>query len=139
MDRLDNVSPAEVPDPRTPGRGTLPFWTIFALFFPAVTGFTQGVSMSGDLKNPGRSLPVGTFMAVGVSVVVYLSMAVIFAGTMPAADLVADYGAMRRISLTPWLVDAGVIAATLSSALASFLGAPRIRQGEGHTPLDRIP
>ena len=27
----------------------LPFWVVFAIFFPAVTGFTQGVSMSGDL------------------------------------------------------------------------------------------
>lgn len=34
-----------------------PFWVLFALFFPAVTGFTQGVSMSGDLKDPGKSLP----------------------------------------------------------------------------------
>ena len=39
------------------------FWVIFAILFPAVTGFTQGVSMSGDLKDPGRSLPVGTFAA----------------------------------------------------------------------------
>lgn len=30
------------------------FWLIFAIFFPAVTGFTQGVSMSGDLKNAGK-------------------------------------------------------------------------------------
>ena len=36
------------------------FWIIFAIFFPAVTGFTQGVSMSGDLKDPARSLPLGT-------------------------------------------------------------------------------
>ena len=41
------------------------FWVIFAIFFPAVTGFTQGISMSGDLKDAGKSLPLGTFMAVG--------------------------------------------------------------------------
>ncbi len=49
----------------------LGFWVLFAIFFPAVTGFTQGVSMSGDLKDPGKSLPRGTFMAVGVSILVY--------------------------------------------------------------------
>ena len=49
----------------------LGFWVIFAIFFPAVTGFTQGVSMSGDLKDAGKSLPLGTFIAVGVSIVVY--------------------------------------------------------------------
>jgi amino acid transporter len=32
------------------------FWALFAIFFPAVTGFTQGVSMSGDLKD-GHSAP----------------------------------------------------------------------------------
>ena len=49
-----------------------PLWTIFAILFPAVTGFTQGVSMSGDLKNPAKSLPAGTFLAVGLSTVVYV-------------------------------------------------------------------
>ena len=110
------------------GGPAIPFWVLFALFFPAVTGFTQGVSMSGDLRNPGRSLPTGTFLAVGVSLVVYVGVALVFAGTVPASELVADYNAMRRVSLVPWLVDAGVIAATLSSALASLLGAPRILQ-----------
>jgi len=125
---LENVSPAIQPQAIEGGALSLPFWTVFALFFPAVTGFTQGVSMSGDLSNPGRSLPMGTFLAVGVSIVVYLGAAIVFAGAMNNADLVSDYGAMRRVSAVPWLVDAGVIAATLSSALASFLGAPRILQ-----------
>ena len=52
----------------------LGFWVLFAIFFPAVTGFTQGVSMSGDLQDPGKSLPRGTFMAVGVSIIVYFSI-----------------------------------------------------------------
>ncbi|WP_136810432.1 amino acid permease [Desulfosediminicola flagellatus] len=105
-----------------------PFWVLFAIFFPAVTGFTQGVSMSGDLKNPGKSLPTGTFMAVGLSILVYFSVAVIFAGGKPLEILRTDYGAMGEISRWGYLIDAGVIAATLSSAMASFLGAPRILQ-----------
>jgi amino acid transporter len=125
---FDNLEPAILPEATAGGRLTMPFWAIFALFFPAVTGFTQGVSMSGDLKNPGKSLPLGTFMAVGVSLVVYVGVAVVFAGSSTNAELVADYGAMRRVAGMPWLVNAGVIAATLSSALASFLGAPRILQ-----------
>jgi len=114
--------------PDTNGGPGMSFWVLFALFFPAVTGFTQGVSMSGDLRNPGKSLPLGTLLAVGVSLVVYVGVALVFAGTVPASELIADYSAMRRVSLVPWLIDAGVIAATLSSALASFLGAPRILQ-----------
>jgi amino acid transporter len=114
---------------------SLPFWAVFAIFFPAVTGFTQGVSMSGDLKDPGKSLPVGTFLAVGISIVVYLGAAVVFAGALPLSELMADYGAMKRVAGVGFLIDVGVIAATLSSAMASFLGAPRILQS---TAQDRI-
>jgi len=104
------------------------FWLIFAIFFPAVTGFTQGVSMSGDLKDPGKSLPLGTFAAVGISMVIYFCAAVLFAGAAPRDILTQDYASMKRIASLGFLVDAGVVAATLSSAMASFLGAPRILQ-----------
>jgi amino acid transporter len=104
------------------------FWLIFAIFFPAVTGFTQGVSMSGDLKDPGRSLPLGTFLAVGVSIIVYFGAAIVFAGALPSNVLGSDYGAMKHAAAFGFFINAGVIAATLSSAMASFLGAPRILQ-----------
>jgi amino acid transporter len=111
--------------PRPAGLG---FWLVFAIFFPAVTGFTQGVSMSGDLKDPARSLPLGTFLAVGVSTVVYLAALVVMGGSLSGAELATDTGAMRRIAAHSGLIHAGVLAATASSALASFLGAPRIFQ-----------
>ncbi|BBO76930.1 Na-K-Cl cotransporter [Desulfosarcina widdelii] len=111
----------------TPENG-VPFWVLFAIFFPAVTGFTQGVSMSGDLADAGKSIPLGTFSAVGLSIVVYLAVAVLFAAALPNAALSTDYGAMKKISAIGFFIDAGVIAATLSSAMASFMGAPRILQ-----------
>jgi amino acid transporter len=111
------------------------FWIIFAVFFPAVTGFTQGVSMSGDLRDPGRSIPHGTFLAVGVSLVIYVAVAVLLAGAAPNASLATDYGAMKSVAAAGWLLDAGVLAATLSSALASLVGAPRILQA---LALDRV-
>lgn len=106
----------------------LPFWVAFAIFFPAVTGFTQGVSMSGELANPSRSIPLGVFCAVFLSVIVYFSCAVLLSGTLSQAELRTDYMAMKQVAILPFLIDAGLIAATLSSALASFLGAPRILQ-----------
>ncbi|MFH1156657.1 MAG: amino acid permease [Pseudomonadota bacterium] len=111
------------------GSGDSPgFWILFAVFFPAVTGFTQGVSMSGELRDPGRSLPLGTFMAVGISIAVYFSVAVILAAALPSEILTTDYGAMKKAASWGIFIDAGVISATLSSAMASFLGAPRILQ-----------
>jgi len=112
---------------RAPDNG-LEFWVLFAIFFPAVTGFTQGVNMSGDLKNPGRSIPLGTFTAVGLSICIYCAAAVVSAATVPPEILMQDYGAMKRISLVGFLITAGVVAATLSSAMASFLGGPRVLQ-----------
>ncbi len=112
----------------SPPDHAIPFWVAFAVFFPAVTGFTQGVSMSGDLASPGRSIPLGTFTAVGLSVLVYFGAAFLFAATLPNQVLVRDYEAMKVVSSYAPLIDAGVIAATLSSALASLLGAPRILQ-----------
>jgi amino acid transporter len=108
--------------------GGLDFWVIFAIFFPAVTGFTQGVSMSGDLKDAGKSLPRGTFIAVGVSVVVYFGATIVFAATLPSETLMGEYESMKRVAVVEFIISAGVIAATLSSAMASFLGAPRILQ-----------
>ena len=104
------------------------FWILFAIFFPAVTGFTQGVSMSGDLKDPGKSLPLGTFAAVGISIVIYFFAAVIFSAAASRDTLTNNYGAMQQVAFFGPLITAGVIAATMSSAMASFLGAPRILQ-----------
>ena len=106
----------------------LPFWAAFAIFFPAVTGFTQGVSMSGDLARPSQSIPRGVFAAVALSIVVYIGAALLFAAALPLEELRRDTGAMKEIAHLRPLIDLGVIAATLSSALASFLGAPRILQ-----------
>ena len=84
--------------------------------------------MSGDLKDPGKSLPHGTFMAVGVSIIVYILSAVLFAAALPADVMMSDYGAMKKVAFIDFFITAGVIAATLSSAMASFLGSPRILQ-----------
>jgi amino acid transporter len=105
-----------------------PFWVMFAIFFPAVTGFTQGVAMSGDLRDPGKSIPTGTFLAVGLSIAIYVGVAILFSASASNETLAGDYAAMRNIASAGWLIDVGVIFATLSSALASFLGAPRILQ-----------
>ncbi len=104
------------------------FWIAFALFFPAITGFTQGVAMSGDLRSPGRSITRGTFAAIGLSTLVYLFVIVTFAAAVPLDELRADTAIMRRLAVAPAFVDVGVIAATLSSAIASMLGGPRTLQ-----------
>jgi len=101
---------------------------MFALFFPAVTGIMAGANMSGDLRDPGRMIPRGTLAAVGLTAVVYVGMAVLLAGACPRDVLVGNNHAVRDTAWSSTLITAGVFAATLSSGLASMMGAPRILQ-----------
>ena len=105
---------------------TVPLMVLFGIFFPAVTGFEAGVSMSGDLRDPKRSIPVGAITAIAVGFLVYIGMAIFFAYTVDSRLLAEDPAVLRKISLSPVLVIAGIWGATLSSALGSILGAPRI-------------
>ena len=114
---------------------TISLMVLFGIFFPAVTGFEAGVSMSGDLKDPKKSIPRGSILAIVVGLVVYIGLAFYFTYTVDGAVLVNDPQVLLNISWIPELVIAGIWGATLSSALGSILGAPRILQA---TAVDKI-
>src|SRR5690606_35858954 len=101
---------------------------LFGLFFPAVTGFTAGVNMSGDLKDPKRSIPIGTMAAIGTGMLVYVSLGVFAAWKLPVDELLTNTNILAEKARWGALVIAGIWGATLSSALGSILGAPRILQ-----------
>ncbi len=104
------------------------FWVVLAVFFPAVTGIMAGVNMSGDLKDARRSIPRGTLAAIGVSYVLYMVIPLVLVARASVPDLISDPLIMRRVSLVGDAILVGVWGATLSSALGSILGAPRILQ-----------
>jgi len=106
----------------------LPFATVFAVFFPAVTGIMAGVSMSGDLRDSRRDLPRGTLSAIGAGLVIYLAVPIWLAVNADSATLAGDFRVMWSIAYVPALIFVGVWAATLSSALGSILAAPRTLQ-----------
>ncbi len=110
---------------------SLNFWIVFAIYFPAVTGIMAGINMSGDLKNPTKSIPRGTFGAIVVGALVYGAQIVLCGGSVDRQTLTGNpYGSLLNLALFGGgvVVALGVFAATLSSALGSFLGAPRILQ-----------
>ncbi len=104
------------------------FWVVFAVFFPAVTGIMAGVNMSGDLKNPSKSIPRGTFAAIGVGYIIYMTLPVILANRADALTLIEDPMIMRKMAYWGDAILIGVWGATLSSAVGSILGAPRVLQ-----------
>ncbi len=122
---LEGFDPSVVQVPTEPSVG---FWTVFAVFFPAVTGIMAGVNMSGDLKNPNKSIPKGTFAAIAVGYIIYMGLPILLASRVDAASLINDPMIMRKISFWGDAILIGVWGATLSSALGSILGAPRILQ-----------
>ncbi len=104
---------------------TIGFWAVFAVFFPAVTGIMAGVSMSGDLRSPSRSIPVGTIGSVLVTLVIYAALMFWVARSADRQSLQEDSLIFLKIASVPQLVYVGLWAATLSSALASLAAAPR--------------
>ena len=104
------------------------FFTMFALFFPAVTGIMAGANMSGDLRDPARAIPRGTLAAIAVTAVIYVAQALMLGAARPSEELISNNMAIREISTSGVLITLGVFSATLSSALGSMMGAPRILQ-----------
>ncbi|GAB4376550.1 MAG: Na-K-Cl cotransporter [Elainellaceae cyanobacterium] len=111
-----------------PARAAEPFWQVFAVFFPAVTGIMAGVSMSGDLRDPSRAIPSGTLAAVGTGYLIYMVLPILLAMRADASTLVAEPLIMRQMALWGPAIIMGVWGATLSSALGSILAAPRVLQ-----------
>ncbi len=107
------------------------FFVVFAIIFPAFTGMTAGVDLSGDLKKPGKSIPLGTILATVTGMVVYFFIVwklahrpVLKPCSDPTNQLVMGDIAMAGALIIPL----GLAASTFSSAIGSILVAPRTLQ-----------
>ncbi|XP_010217435.1 PREDICTED: solute carrier family 12 member 1 isoform X1 [Tinamus guttatus] len=141
------------------------FFSVFAIFFPAATGILAGANISGDLEDPQGAIPKGTMLAILITTVAYIGVAVCAAScvvrdaTGNVNDTVVsgmscngssactlgydfsrcrsqpcDYGLMNNFQVMSMvsgfgpLITAGIFSATLSSALASLVSAPKVFQ-----------
>lgn len=104
------------------------FQKVFAICFPAFTGMTAGVGLSGDLKNPRWSIPAGTILATVVGMGVYVAIVYKLAAFATPADLASDQFIMAKIAAWGPLIYFGLAAATISSAIGSLMIAPRTLQ-----------
>lgn len=107
------------------------FFFVFAIIFPAFTGMTAGVGLSGDLKDPKRSIPLGTLSATVLGMIIYVFIAYKLTSSASADDLKNNQLIMGQIALWAPIIPIGLAAATISSALGSFMVAPRTLQAIG--------
>ncbi|CAL8344431.1 unnamed protein product [Lota lota] len=140
------------------------FFSVFAIFFPAATGILAGANISGDLTDPQSAIPKGTLLAIVVTGITYIAVALstgacivrdatgdlndTVTDTVNCTDaactlgydfsickeggcqygLINDFQVMSLVSGFGPLITAGIFSATLSSALASLVSAPKVFQ-----------
>lgn len=107
------------------------FFVVFAIIFPAFTGMTAGVGLSGDLRNPGKSIPLGTIGGTLAGMLMYVFIAYKLAVSASPEMLVEDQLIMGQIALWGPIIPIGLACATVSSALGSIMVAPRTLQALG--------
>lgn len=123
----DCVSPGHLPvrDIRNMGD----FFIVFAIVFPAFTGITAGVGLSGDLRKPSRSIPLGTLFATLTGLVVYIFVIYKLAVSASVEEMLETQLIMGKIAIGgAIIIPLGLAASTLSSALGSVMVAPRTLQ-----------
>ncbi|KHN73130.1 Sodium/chloride cotransporter 3 [Toxocara canis] len=112
------------------------FFILLAIYFPAVTGIMTGTNMSGDLKDPQRSIPCGTIAATLTTSVIYYALAILFGASISGPVLRDKYGRSIDSSMivaslswpSPWVVVIGSFLSTFGAALQCLCSAPRLLQ-----------
>lgn len=101
------------------------FWGAFAVIFAALTGIESGMSLSGDLKNPSKALPLGTLLSIVIAFIIYVVFALFIKENISFWAIQEDPSLIITGSKFPKWALAGMLGTTLSSAMSNLLGAPR--------------
>jgi len=95
-----------------------------AVVFVSYIGVTKVASVAGEVKRPGRDIPVSMLVSVGVAMVLYPAVVAVMVGVTPAAEL-ADTETPVLVAAQQFLGEAGtyIVAGTAVLALVSMANA----------------
>lgn len=140
-----NLFPNYGPDYTAQGE-LVTFASVFGVLFSGVTGIMAGANMSGkinflitkcftntysafftgELKNPGKSIPRGTLSAMAFTAVIYFGISLLTASTCDRFLLQNNYLYMAGVNVVPVMVAVGLVTATWSAALSNVIGGSRV-------------
>ncbi|KAK9457190.1 amino acid permease-domain-containing protein [Dipodascopsis uninucleata] len=104
------------------------FQDIFGIFFPATAGIFAGASMSGDLRNPGKSIPKGTLLGLLMTFCFYAIVILAMAASIPRQLLYTDVQVLQTVNLSKYVILLGEMSTALFSAIVGILGAAKVLQ-----------
>lgn len=99
------------------------FKNLFGIFFPATAGIFAGASMSGELKNPSRSIPVGTLKGLLTSFILYLSVIISLGSSVPRELLHKDIKIIQTVNFNSLIIIFGEVSTSLFSVIMGVVGA----------------
>jgi len=108
------------------GLGT--FRDLFGVLFPATSGIFAGASMSGDLRNPSKAIPIGTLWAMLSTFVAYLLVILSLASSTTHSSFLHNTNIIQATSIWPPIIFAGEVATTFFSALMGLIGSAKLMQ-----------
>lgn len=109
-------------------RGKETFQDLFGILFPATGGIFAGASMSGDLKNPSRSIPKGTLWGLATTFVLYTLVILSMAATITRGSFLRNANVIQDTNMSGLIVLAGELASSLFSTLMGVIGSAKLLQ-----------